>query len=58
MMLSQSGDLPAVSRQLGHSNPGITAKIYSNVVAADQQRRVAKVNPLVQLGANLSEKDK
>lgn len=58
MMLSESGDLPAVSRQLGHANPGITAEIYSNVVAANQQRRVAKVNPLVQLGASFPKKDK
>ena len=58
MMLSESGDLPAVSRQLGHANPGITAKIYSDVVAAEQQRRVAKANPLVQLGADFSGKDK
>ena len=56
-MLAQTGDLPAVSRQLGHANPGITASIYANVVAATQQRNVATKNPLVQLGAG-SKKEK
>lgn len=51
MMLSASGDLPAVSKQLGHANPGITASIYANVVAATQQRNAAAKNPLVQIGA-------
>ncbi len=58
MMLSTTGDLPAVSKQLGHANPGITAAIYSDVVSAKQQRQTAQVNPLVQLGADFSEKDK
>ena len=50
-MLAQTGNLPAVSKQLGHANPGITASIYANIVAATQQRNVATKNPLVQLGA-------
>lgn len=52
MALAAGADLPAVSRQLGHANPGITASVYSNVVAAAQQRNAAQHNPLVQLGAD------
>lgn len=58
MALAAGADLPAVSRQLGHSNPGITASVYANVVAAAQQRRAAQTNPLVQLGAKIEDKNK
>ena len=56
MMLAAGADLPGVSRQLGHANPGITASIYANVVAAAQQRNAATKNPLVQLGAEIEKK--
>lgn len=58
MMLAASGDLQAVSKQLGHRHPGITASTYANVIAATQQRNVATQNPMVQLGAVFDDKDK
>ena len=58
MMLAAGADLPGVSRQLGHANPGITASIYASVVAAAQQRNAATKNPLVQFGADIEDKSK
>ena len=58
MALAAGADLPGVSRQLGHANPGITASIYANVVAVAQQRNAATKNPLVQFGADLDDKNK
>lgn len=57
IMLAASGDLPAVSKQLGHKNTRVTADIYANVVAAAQQRRAGQKNPLVQFGAELEAKN-
>ena len=37
LLLAESVPLPNVSRRLGHTNPAITARIYSHVVRADVQ---------------------
>jgi integrase len=37
-LLSQGVPLPVVSARLGHSNPNITARIYSHALPADDQR--------------------
>lgn len=58
MMLAAGADLPGVSRQLGHANPGITASVYASVVAVAQQRNAATKNPLVQFGADMEDKSK
>jgi integrase len=37
-LLSKGVPLPAVSARLGHANPNVTARIYSHLVAGDDQR--------------------
>lgn len=57
IMLATSGDLTGVSKQLGHSDPAITAKFYAHVLSAQQQRRAGQHNPLVQLGAEIQKEN-
>ena len=37
-LLSRGVPLPAVSARLGHSDPNVTARIYSHALPADDQR--------------------